>query len=535
MHTLIAAVLAVQSLSLGGAAAGDRGPLIGVCKLLEQPADLCEGGARMSLLGAWCDRVEKTVHDLCGPLETIVATPSADGAVLDLLRQDYEVVPMDKAVFPYSHFVVGYTDLQDPRVAGLVKKTFRAGKTVAIVGATEDEVGRFHRLIFPGQAADCVSPDGQAGTIDLYALQRTGNPPQIGSYCLPDLDVRHPETDRRWLRERFADRVPGEVGAQLQDDSNAQLISIATGKSCSYKSSSGVGNVSWRVQVWAMRNFAEGQDYYLVNFNPTFTPLVSNVTQYVVDTLRPTEVKGSTSGAINTSDAFIFDEDPATQTSYVESYDNSSSTTVGGSAGVDGTNVQVSANASVTIGNSTTTHIPAVTILQQTNTLTVEPSWTFKPQTTVPSSNYAPMTAWVWQIPQDAYPFQGTGTNQLGITAQANIFTSSANSNFSSPCNVAVPFQAWSVAAPVLTRLGSSSAAPGDNIAVEGMYMYPDVVTNVFLGGTPVSPSNLVFDSSSTSFTLIVPNVGSGTKDVQVETTVTGPQLSNKLPLDITD
>lgn len=536
MRTLIAAIaLAMGSSMLAETAAGNSLPR--VCKFLEQRVDQCASDARLSLeTRAACDRFEQGFRDLCGALETIVATDSADSSALDLLRQDYEIVPIEDAVFPYNHVVIGPADLDDSDVADLLRRAYRAGKTVAITDATEAEVRSFHRLIYAGQAADCVSPDRRSGTIELYGLQQSGNPPRTGSYCLRNLDDRDPAADRRWLRERFGLQVPGQLTAQaLTDDSNEQLTSIATGTSCWYKDTGSAGNVSWQVQVWAMRNFAVAQDYYLVNFNPTLTPLVSNVTEYVVNALRLTEVEGSTSEDINTSAAFIIDEDPATQTSFVSSYENSSSTTVGGSVGVDGTSVQVSANASVTVGNSTTTTIPPVTILQQTNVITVEPSWTFKPQSTTPNSNYAPKTAWVWQIPQAAYPLGGTGSNQLAFPAQANIFSSSANTDFSSTCNVSVPFLAWSVDAPVLTKLVPSSAASGDDVTVQGQYMYPDVVSNVFLGGTPVSPSNLIFGTSSTSFTLVVPSVGTGSKNVQVETDVSETQLSNTLPLDITD
>lgn len=533
---LLAALLTSSMFAATAAGNSDRSP--GVCRFLEQRVDQCDSGKRLSLeTRASCDRFEQGFRDLCGALGTIVATESADSAALDLLRQDYEIVPIEDAVFPYDHVVIGPADLGDPDVADLLRKAYRAGKTVAITDATEDQVRSFHRLIFAGQAADCMSPDHTSWTIELYGLQQSANPPRTGSYCLRNLEDRDPPADRRWLRERFAAKVPAQLTPQpLTDDSNAQLTSIATGKSCWYKETGNVGNVSWQVQVWSMRNFATAQDYYLVNFNPTLTPVASNITEYVVNTLRPKEVKSSTSEDIVTTNAFIIDDDPAQTTSHVSSYDNSSSTTVGGSAGIDGTNVQVSANASVTIGNSTTTTIPPVTILNQTNTLIIAPSWTFIPQGTIPDTDYEPKTAWVWQIPQSAYPFGGTSSNQLAFLAQANIFVaSSAGTNFSSLCNVTVPFQAWSVDAPVLTKLVNSSAAPGDNVTVEGQYMYPDVVTNVFLGGAPVAPSNLIFGTSSTSFTLIVPNVGTGSKNVQVETDVIQTQLSNTLPLDITD
>lgn len=541
MRRLIAAIATAMSASmLAETAAGDSDRLPGVCRSLEQRVDRCESGGRLSLESrAACDRIEQGFRDLCGQLGTIVATDSAESSALNLLRQDYEIVPIEDAVFPYDHVVIGPADLDDPDVADLLRAAYRAGKTVAITDASEDEVRRFHGLVFAGQAADCVSADHRSGPIELYGLQRSDNPPRRGSYCLRNLDDRDPVGDRRWLRERFGAQVPGQLTAQaLTDDSNAQLTSLTTGTSCQHKDTdNSVGRVSWIVQVWPMRNFATLTDYYLVNFNPTLTPFVSNVTEYIVNGLTLTEVQDSDSADIDTNLAFIIDTDPQNQTSFVSSYENDSSTTVSGSVGVDGNDIQVSSGGSVTVGNATSTSIPPVTILNLTNTATVEPSWTFNPQSTTPSSDYNPLTAWVWLLPKAAYPLGGTGSNQIGFQAQANIFASTVNSDFSSTCNVQVPFATWTVNAPVLSApLVPDSAAAGDMVTVNGNYMYPSVISNVLLGGNPLPTSNLILGTSSTSFSFFVPgDAATGANTVVVETNVSGigTQVSNPLTLNI--
>jgi hypothetical protein len=550
VRRLIAAIaMAMSSSMLAGTAAGNSDRLRGVCKFLEQRVHQCESGTRLSLeTRAACDRFERGVRQLCGPLATIVATAAADSAALDLLRQDHQFVAIEDAVFPYDHVVIGPADLDDPHVADLLRKAYRAGKTVAIADATEDEVESFHHLIYPAQAADCISSDRRSGPIELYGLQQSANPPRTGSYCLRNLDARDPASDRRWLRERFGTQVPAQLTPQaVTDDANEQLTSLATGTTCSYKDTdTSVGRIEWTVQAWAMRNFANTPtDYYLVNFNPILTPFVTDVTEYIVDTLQVKEVKGSDSDDIDIDLALIIDTDPQDQTSFVSSYENSSSTTVSGSVGVDGGNIQVSAGGSVTVGNATTTSIPPVTILNQTNTATVEPSWTFKPQSTVANTVYSPMTAWVWQLPEQAYPLGGTGSNQIAFQAQANIFATNANTDFSSTCNVPVPFATWTVPAPMLSGLscgGSAtscaSATHGEQVTVNGLYMYPTVISNVLLGGNAVPTSNLVIGTSSTSFSFFVPGgavTGSNSLVVETEVSGFGTQASNALTLDITD
>ena len=419
--TVTIAVALMSSPMLAGTAAGNSDPLPGVCRFLEGRVDQCASGVRLSLeTRASCDRIEQGLRDLCGLLETVLASDSADSAALDLLRQDYEIVPIEDAVFPHNHVVVGPADLDDPEVADLLRAAHRAGKTVAITDATEDQVQSFHRLVRGAEEADCATPADPSRTIELYGLQQSANPSRAGSYCLRGLDHRNPASDRRWLRERFGAQVPGQVTpvpllnasasraglatdptvvlsqlvrewlggrpAQAQTNgSSEQLTNLATGKTCSYKNTDdSVGSSSWDVQVWGMRSFSSpATDYYLVNFNPTLTPSVTGITRYVVNSLTLMEVHGSTSDNIETSHGFIIDTDPATETSFVSEYTNGSSTTVDGSVGFRGAEPEVEAGGEVEVSNETTTTVPPVTILNESDTITLEPSWTFVPQSTV--------------------------------------------------------------------------------------------------------------------------------------------------------
>jgi hypothetical protein len=318
---------------------------------------------------------------------------------------------------------------------------------------------------------------------------------------------------REWL---------GGRPAQAQTSgSSQQLTSLATGKTCSYKDSNDALAVSWDVQVWGMRSFASATDYYLANFNPTLTPAVTDVTQYVVNSLTLMEVAGSTSDNIDTSQGFIIDTDPATVTSSVSSYTNGSSTTVSGSVGFDGEALTGSIGASTTVENETTTSVPPVTILNESDTTTLEPSWTFEPESTTAGADFAPMTAWVWQLPQAAYPQGGTGTNQISFSPGANLFAPGTNTTFVSTCNVTVPFTTWTINAPVLTSLSPTAQAIGNIVTVEGQYLY-DGITTVLLGGTAVDSTNLFFSSGNpTSFLLAVPGDASiGDNEILVSTTV---------------
>jgi hypothetical protein len=260
---LLTAALLSSSLVAGAAAAGSRSESV-LCGNLDRLLERCRSGARSSReTRASCDRIGEGFRALCGPLGTIGASASAAGGALDLLRQDYLVLPIEQTgagVFP-SHLVIGPADLDDPEVIASLRRAYRVGKTVAIAGATDDEARRFHGLLRLGEAANC-QPAGQAA-IELYGLQRSQyrTPPQNSSYCLVNLDQRAAAVDRRWLRERFGPIPPqpavGERSATDNDDPTQFLTDLATATHCSWKMDEtdlGLGTVEADLYVYAMRD-----------------------------------------------------------------------------------------------------------------------------------------------------------------------------------------------------------------------------------------------------------------------------------------
>jgi hypothetical protein len=502
----------------------------GLCRALENRVKRCDGAARLGTeTRASCDRTQEAYRALCGALETIVATDSSASGALDLLRHDYEIVPIDDAVFPYSHLVIGPTDLADPGVVDLVQRTYRAGKTVAITAATEAEVRRFHRFVHPGQAADCVSAEDPSGMIELYGLQQSPHPSRTGSYCLRSLDDRAPASDRRWLRERFATKVPGQLTPTPVGDASSSLANLATGKTCSYKGTKpGYANASYTVQVWAARNFASKIDYYLVNFNSILTPLESGTPTYIINGFSPQETDGSTTESIDVSpqSAQIVDTDPQTVTAYVSSYSNSSSTTITGSIGFDGDSVSGNASESTTTENATTTSVPPTIIENNTDPITLEPGWEFLPQGATQNADFSPKTAWVWELPKSSYPLGGQDSNQLSFDTQAAVEFSNYTAEFNSTCNVTVPFTTWEVPVPVVTALSPTSASAGDLVTIQGSGLYYPLVTNVLIAGTAI-PSENIDSSDSTGSTLSITVPGTAQSGpVQVET-ISGNSTNN--------
>jgi hypothetical protein len=116
-----------SSVIAGAAAAGHRDlSNSGLCRAVDSRLERCRSGDLSAETRASCDRIEAGSRALCGPRETILASADADGAALDLLRQDYLVAPIGDAVshvFP-THLVIGPSDLRAAR--GAEDRTLRA-------------------------------------------------------------------------------------------------------------------------------------------------------------------------------------------------------------------------------------------------------------------------------------------------------------------------------------------------------------------------------------------------------------------------
>jgi hypothetical protein len=500
-----------------------------------------------------------------GLCETIGVSASAGGAAsgaLNLLRKDYLIVPIEQtaaSVFP-SHLVIGGADLEDAQIIALLKQSYRVGKTVAIVGATADQAGRFHRLLRQGETANCQLPKGQTIS-SLYGLQRSRYrfPPQNSSYCLVNLDLQHPAADRRWLRERFTLTPPqpaagtgtasGKVTAKVSatDDPNDFLTDLAGATHCSDKFSNSYGAVEMDAYVYAMRNFTDtgcsscqhvGADYYLVQDDTIFSRSSGNVMSFEV--MSPPFVEDLVKGENFTQGSYNLEfTDPATTTTVESSYSNTSSVTVSTSVGFDSDGPNVSAGGSVTTSQSTTYDVPPTTIANKSNLAYAEPIWIFGPDNLPVGTDFEANPTWTWFIPRDSYPSGGTGSGEIAFDNAANLINYSDEEvgSLQQFCGVPFPFSAWTVNPPLLVSLGSGSTKiDGGVFTITGEFLYPGSVVAVLIGGTPVPLSTNVNLVDAQTIDVTVPGGYSpGTYQVQVNTEFNGQtRFSNTLSLTLT-
>jgi hypothetical protein len=552
--TVLAAGLLSSSL-IAGAAVADSLSGSPLCKSLDRRLERCQSGARLSSdTRAFCDRVEAGFRALCGPLETIGASAAAEGGALDLLREDYLVLPIEEVgagVFP-SHLVTGPADLDDPEVIALLRRAYRVGKTVAVAGATEYEARRFHGLLRLGEQANCQPAQGQA-EVELYGLQRSQGraPPQNSSYCLVNLDQRSGAADRRWLRERFGPTPPqptvGEVSPTNDDDPTEFLTDLATATHCSFKATNegDLGDVEVDLYVYAMRDFTDtgcsscenpGADYYLVQDNVTYSMSASGIT-FAIEAEPPIEA-GSDLPLLPGLLGLEF-ADPATATTFESSYINGSSVTASGSIGFDADGPNVTGGGQVTTSEETTYSVPPTTILNESDPADAEPKWQFTPQS-LQGGDFQVAPTWTWYVPQDAYPTGGTGSGQIFFNHIAGVADDfgGIGGEPGPQCHVPYPFSAWTVNPPELSSLEpASTEINGGQFTITGQDMYPGSVVAVLIGGTAVPLSTNVDLVDDTTIEVVVPGgFRPGNYEVQVNTQFNGEnRFSNTLQLTLTD
>jgi hypothetical protein len=518
------------------------------CKVLERRLERCERKTHES-----CDRAEQAWRALCGPLESILASSSADGVALELLRQDYEIVPIEEAppdVLP-RHVVIAPDDLDDPITMLLVRAAYRHGKSVAIVGANQAELDRFQQAVVQRPTANCT-PEGPP-RVALYGVQKAvvTDPSQSSSFCLLSASERSAAINRRWLRERFAVIPPLPPAGEVAVAASETLEQLAAGSHCSFVLDSPLGRTGWNLNIYSMRAFTDtgcqtcqepGADYYLVQDAATFTPSRNNGS-FKASVRTPTE---ASSGQLLGEDLRILATGPSTVTSFQSSYTNGNSATVSGSVGWSQDNgFNVSVGGSVTTSSEKTYTVPPTKIEQSVDTVAAAATWTFAPQSIGANASFGPATTtWVWFVPKDAYPSGGTfppggKPSQIRFSSGANIFYSNDNTSNFQPCSVDYPFPLWTVPEPQITRLDPDVVtANGGGFTIKGANFYDDSITAVTIGGTAINlATNYTWQSlEKLLITVDGSKFGPGTYQVRVNTQFNGTnRQSNPATLTLVD
>ena len=467
---------------------------------------------------------------LCGGVDVVYASPSADSAALDLLRADYTVIIVEDDVhlpLVAGHVVVNETDLHDPTFIALLRLGRKAGKTIAIVDAKQRDADRFASLFGEGAGANC-EPTFGSRWIDLYGLQQSiaRVPALESSYCLVGLDRLDYEgelTTRRWLRERFALTPPGPTMSESTSiaDDDTNITDLANAIHCSFRDANDPAGqnrvVGQDVYVTGVRSFLNSQDIYYVQNELTYEQGSSTETSYGYNVTR----FGAT-GVTNFGLGALSQPQPATQTAFVSSITNSTTTGLQTSVGFNGMGPTATVGTSVTFGRAVQLSIPPTQITN--NSRDPLPEWNFTRQNT--AGDFNPQTSWFWTVNWGDYADGGEGTTgRIQFTSEVSMFDDFVALN--ACATVPYPFSGiLEVNAPTVTDFvdpttgtAITSVPQQQQFKIVGTNLFNGLVTGVLLGGDALPEANYTVNVDS-SITVTVPgNQDTGSNTVVVQQT----------------
>jgi hypothetical protein len=489
----------------------------------------------------FCERLDNLKMFVCGGAGAIYVSASAGGRLIDLLGDDFDLIPIGGSTsspFFLRPMVVAAADLDNPDIAKLLRLSYDAGWTVAIASATIQDADRFTRFFNAGDAASCTA-DNSVSNIVMYGIQKSldRRPPLNSSYCLKGLGAPDKKGDklvRLWLIERFGTSPPEPLAGNVSDSSSVNLADLSSQTHCSYLDTDDPDNLDRQMQldsyVLSVRSFDNQQDLYLVN----------NQVQYQQGTSKNPvynfEIQRFGASGVQNIDAEVDFTEPDTQ-SVTTSYTNSESETVSGSVGfneTDGFNASV--GASVTVGQSTTVTLPPVLITNQTTLSPPFPKWTFEP--TSPSSGqlFSAQANWVWSVDMASYG-QDMGEGSTGTISFVSAMVAGDFAAQPLCATAPYPFPAWTVTAPQIISVNPTSVERGGyTFTITGTQFYPNLVTAVLLGGNALPTSNYSTQSDTSIVVTVPSSQPTGNSPVQVETNFNGQTLdsNNDVTVDIT-
>lgn len=454
---------------------------------------------------------------------------SASRPLLDLLSHDYSIVDFDKLTPPFEirPALIGPDALANQDVTEYLVRAYRAGLTVAIVYATQEEANLFDELVEGEQVASCLPAPG-APRIALYALQRTTReqPEEVSRYCLPNFfhaGSDSDESEEHWLRAAFAPQPPPpplHSDDDASSSSSVNLDAIAQKTHCSVLRSDANGQVQDDHFVTSARSFDLQRDYYYVQDFPKFisnrAPRFLQARSSQLFVRRPGSREAPLDGM-----RLLFSQ-PATTTAFVSEYTNSRSVSVSGTVGYQGPVPNVSVTVSVTVGTSTTVTVPPVTILNGANLASATTAWDFRPANPLAGVLYDTSENWVWFVDRDVYGPTPNDVPEVLFFSTAATDTTSV----SDTCAFPPPFRTFTVAPPVITNADPATVQRGGGtFLIRGERMYPGIVSNVLLGGDALPTSNFL-PVSDTEIRVVVPsNQKTGLNAIQVNTSFNGTIL----------
>jgi hypothetical protein len=462
-------------------------------------------------------------------LGVVQVGPSASGAGLRRLSGSYSLMPLQVA----GPAVVGAADLGNGRIASQLIRDFNGGQPLALTNATQNTANALATML--GYKAPVSFPAGvsQASLITFRKINEGARTVFSTSILDPQAHVSVAPSKRvtgqrlaaqgvrNFLQKAFsvtpAVAAPPNLGGPMQD-----LLNIANAYTSTnlYTDDSGA-QLQLTDTIYNVRSFTNSADYYYVNqellatqgTNPFTYLFTQNMVPDTTLTVPPSIIQPSPNS-----------NPPAT------TYTSGVSTTIGGSFGInEGSGLNASLNASITISNSTTQTIPPIQIFNLVNPKSGVTEWEYA-FSTPPQQGVSTALddQWIWQVPFSSYlyspntiPF--TFTSEALYAPQSDI-TDQKGGNWS--YTAPRPFgNTLALQYPQVGAVSQQTVNPGQVFTIEGSGLYPATIQGVLIGGQPLSNENFA-PINAHEIQVVAPNTP-GNALLVVVLTSQGPSLDN--------
>jgi hypothetical protein len=454
---------------------------------------------------------------------TLRIMPSAKSLLLPLLSSLYRLRSLTQDLGSSSGsdgkprpIILTPADLAETGIVPLLQQTYAAGQSIVLLRATAAQAARLRALLGQPSAAEGLKRGEKAALIYFRKSPRPGSTAfDYGTGIIQRANLAaalsgSKERITELLSRIFsATAIVGGIGSPLpppSGDPSNDLQDIAN----SYESDMtgynlGGSQVTITNTAWAARSFDNQADFYYVQ-------------QYVDCDLSSHDAGFAgwfcfaDNGLVTQLGVTPTVIDPLPQTTQC-TYQTASGVTfsVGGSAGWNkSTGLNATVNAGVSVTNTSTTICPGILITNSSRGGKTHWEYDMPAVAAGHEDSQTFDNQWMWKEPFNGYE-QGQQSVVVSSEAQS-LFYNEPGPLVDLDSVIPVPFgDTFALQNPAVVSVssqdnpGSTCVIPGKNFTINGIGLYPSLVTSVLINGTPLDPGSYS-TISDTGITVTAPS-----------------------------
>jgi hypothetical protein len=451
--------------------------------------------------------------------------PSANGKLLRQIGTLYTLQPLpqgtsEASLEAPSPIILGPGDLADANIIPLLQQAYAAGQAVAITNATNDDGARLRTLLSHPSAAESPSKGEKADLIFFRKAPRPGTETNDYSTGI----FYHPAHTGRLVAGQQPDEFTVEALSRVfsasgivprapSDTPANDITNLADSHTFTAKQKDDSGfQVQVTNSVWGVRSFQNQADFYYVQQTAKYEVGLPGV---VLDAFADSQIDAPLVPPT------IIQASPQT-TQCTVTTGSSVDYSVAGSAGwnaMQGLNAALTGG--VAISNSQSITCPLISILYAPNLSTGFLFWQYA--TPPAGGTISFLNQWIWEVPFNSY---SNDQKEISIGSESHLQWSTPFSHeilgtviAGLTSSVPLPFgDTFALQNPTVLSVNPTCVLAGSTFTINGIGMYPALVTGVVIGGTPLTTSQYS-EASDTLLQVIAPDQpGEAPQPVVVQT-----------------